>query len=447
MADRKAISLADHFDDRKLLHFTSHSILTMIFTSIYGIVDGFFVSNYAGEVAFAALNLVMPLLMLIAAVGFMFGTGGVALVSLKLGQKEERQAKEIFSLTTYTLMVLGILLSLLGYLFAPQAAVLLGASEELIPYSVLYARISMVSMTAFMLQHFFQSFLIAAERPRMGFWITVIAGVTNMILDYVFVAGFGLGLAGAAWATVGSELVGGLVPLVFFTLPNKTPLRLGKTGWMPWALVKTCTNGSSEFLSNAAASFIGMLYNRQLLCYMGTNGIAAYGVIMYVNFIFVGIFFGYAMGVSPIISYQYGARNQAELRNLFRRSLSLLTGASLILTLLAELSAGLLAGIFVGYNPQLYALTVHGMRIYSVAYLFMGFNIFGSALFTALGNGKVSAILSLVRSVLLQVVLVLLLPLILGGTSLWMIAALVETGAILLTGFLVARYREKYRLY
>ena len=302
-------------------------------------------------------------------------------------------------------------------------------------------------MTAFMLQHFFQSFLIAAERPRMGFWITVIAGVTNMILDYVFVAGFGLGLAGAAWATVGSELVGGLVPLVFFILPNKTPLRLGKTGWMPWALVKTCTNGSSEFLSNAAASFIGMLYNRQLLCYMGTNGIAAYGVIMYVNFIFVGIFFGYAMGVSPIISYQYGARNQAELRNLFRRSLSLLAGASLILTLLAELSAGLLAGIFVGYNPQLYALTVHGMRIYSVAYLFMGFNIFGSALFTALGNGKVSAVLSLVRSVLLQVVLVLLLPLILGGTSLWMIAALVETGAILLTGFLVTRYREKYRLY
>lgn len=447
MAEKRTISLADHFDDRKLLRFTSHSIMAMIFTSIYGIVDGFFVSNYAGAVAFAALNLVMPLLMMIAAVGFMFGTGGVALVSLKLGQKEEKQANEIFSLITCTLLTLGILLSLTGYLFAPQAAMLLGASEELLPYSVLYARISMISMTAFMLQHFFQSFLIAAERPRMGFWITVIAGLINMILDYVFVAGFGLGLAGAAWATVISEWMGGLIPLVFFLLPDRTPLRLGRIRWRPRALIKTCTNGSSEFLSNAAASLVGMLYNRQLLFYMGTNGIAAYGVIMYVNFVFAGIFFGYAMGVSPIISYQYGAKNWTELRNIFQRSLALLIKAGLGLTLLAELSAGLLAGIFVGYDSDLYALTVHGMRVYDTAFLFMGFNVFGSALFTALGNGKVSALLSLVRSVLLQVSLILLLPLFLGGDSLWMIAFFVEMGALVLTGSFLMRYRKKYRLY
>ena len=447
MTNQKQIRLADHFDCGKLLRFTGHSIMTMIFTSIYGIVDGFFVSNYAGAVPFAALNLVMPLLMMIAAFGFMFGAGGVALVSLKLGQKKRREANEIFSLITYALLALGVTLSLIGYVMAPAAATLLGATEDLLPHSILYARISMISITAFMLQHFFQSFLIAAERPRMGFLITLAAGLVNMVLDFVFVAGLGMGLAGAAWATVVSELIGGLIPLLFFLLPNRTSLRLGRTRWNPRALTKTCSNGSSEFLSNAAASIVGMLYNRQLLNYMGTNGIAAYGVIMYVNFIFVGIFFGYAMGVSPVISYQYGARNREELTNLFRRSLVLVSGASLILTLFAELFAGLLARIFVGYDPVLYELTVYGMRVYDLAFLFMGLNVFGSALFTALGNGKLSALLSLVRSVLLQVLLILFLPLLLGGRSLWMIAVLVELGTLLLTCTMVIRSRFKYQLY
>lgn len=447
MTNQKQIRLADHFDYGKLLRFTGHSIMTMIFTSIYGIVDGFFVSNYAGAVPFAALNLVMPLLMMIAAFGFMFGAGGVALVSLKLGQKKRREANEIFSLITYALLALGVTLSLIGYVLAPAAATLLGATEDLLPHSILYARISMISITAFMLQHFFQSFLIAAERPRMGFLITLAAGLVNMLLDFVFVAGLGMGLAGAAWATVVSELIGGLIPLLFFLLPNRTSLRLGRTRWNPRALVKTCSNGSSEFLSNAAASMVGMLYNRQLLNYMGTNGIAAYGVIMYVNFIFVGIFFGYAMGVSPVISYQYGARNREELTNLFRRSLVLVSGASLILTILAELFAGLLARIFVGYDPVLYELTVYGMRVYDLAFLFMGLNVFGSALFTALGNGKLSALLSLVRSVLLQVLLILFLPILLGGRSLWMIAVLVELGTLLLTCTMVIRSRFKYQIY
>ena len=439
MTTKKQISIADHFDYKKLIEFTRPSIMTMIFTSIYGIVDGYFVSNYAGAVPFAALNIMMPFLMIIAAIGFMFGSGGTALVAMKLGQQKPKEANEIFSLITYTLIILGTVFSILGYIFTPQAAAVLGVTEELMPYSILYSRINMFGMTAFMLQYMFQSFLITAERPKMGFWITVAAGITNIILDYY--------LAGAAWATVISQIVGGVIPLIYFLMPNKSKLRFGKTRWKPNALFRTCTNGSSEFLSNAASSIVGMLYNHQLLKYIGTNGVAAYGVIMYVNFIFAGIYFGYAMGVSPIIGYHYGANNKDELKNLFTRSLRLLVGTGVILTAIAELTAGILAKIFVGYDEELLAITVRGMRIYDIAFIMMGVNVFGSALFTALNNGKISALLSLVRSVVLEISMILLLPVIFGGQSLWAIVVVVELGSLMLTIAMMVKYRRYYKYY
>lgn len=447
MTQREAIRLSDHFDYKRLLRFTGPSILTMIFASIYSIVDGYFVSNYAGAIPFAALNIMMPFLMILAAVGFMFGSGGTALVSLKLGQKKVKEANEIFSLITCVLIAIGLVTSVIGYVITPQVAEILGVTEELRPYSILYARINMVGNTAFMLQHLFQSFLITAEKPKMGFRVTVAAGVTNIILDFLLVGVLGLGLSGAAWATVISQTVGGVIPLVYFMFPNSSVLRLGGLRWNLSAIVQTCTNGSSEFLSNASASIVGMLLNRQLLTYMGTNGVAAYGVIMYVNFVFVGIYFGFAMGVSPVIGYHYGADNREELRNLFRRCLVLIASAGVILTILAEVFAGLLAKIFVGYNPELYSLTVSGMRIYDLAFVMMGLNVLGSALFTSLSNGKISALLSLIRSVVLQVSLILILPLIFGGQSLWAVVIAVETGTLLVTWRMIVRYRSKYHYY
>lgn len=447
MTQREAIRLSDHFDYKRLLRFTGPSILTMIFASIYSIVDGYFVSNYAGAIPFAALNIMMPFLMILAAVGFMFGSGGTALVSLKLGQKKVKEANEIFSLITYVLIAIGLVTSVIGYVITPQVAKILGATEELMPYSILYARINMIGNLPFMLQHLFQSFLITAEKPKMGFRVTVAAGVTNIFLDFLLVGVLGLGLAGAAWATVISQTVGGVIPLIYFLLPNSSVLRLGRICRSLPALLRTCSNGSSEFLSNASASIVGMLLNRQLLTYMGTNGVAAYGVIMYVNFVFVGIYFGFAMGVSPVIGYHYGADNREELRNLFRRCLVLIASAGVILTILAEVFAGLLAKIFVGYDPELYSLTVSGMRIYDLAFVMMGLNVLGSALFTSLSNGKISALLSLIRSVVLQVSLILILPLIFGGQSLWAVVIAVETGTLLVTWRMIVRYRSKYHYY
>ena len=303
--NKKPIQLSDHFSYGKMIRFTLPSICMMIFTSIYGIVDGFFVSNYVGSVPFAALNLAMPFIMILSAFGFMFGSGGTALVSMRLGMGEKKRANESFSLLTYALLISGIILGIVGAVIAPQMCRLLGATDEMLPFAVQYTRINMLSLPLFMLQRMFQSFMITAERPHMGLVVTVISGCTNMVLDWLFVGVFRWGLAGAAYATVISEYAGGLIPLLFFLMPNSSPLRLGKTHFHWRDIAKASTNGSSELLSVSASSIIGMLYNLQLLKYAGTDGVAAYGVIMYVNFIFTGIYFGYTMGISPVIGFHY----------------------------------------------------------------------------------------------------------------------------------------------
>ncbi|MDD6790102.1 MAG: MATE family efflux transporter [Lachnospira sp.] len=441
---RSRIQLSDHFTYGRLLRFTMPSILMMIFTSIYGVVDGFFVSNYVGALPFSALNLAMPFIMILAAIGFMFGSGGTALVSMELGMGHRERACEIFSLIIYTLIILGTILSAIGYIFAEPVLRLLGATDEMLPYAILYTRINMVGQVAFMLQYLFQSFMVTAERPKMGLAVTIAAGVTNMFLDWLFVGILGAGLAGAAWATVASQTVGGLIPLVYFILPNHTKLRIGKTHMDGRALLKVCTNGSSELLSNAASSLVGMLYNHQLLVYAGSDGVAAYGVIMYVNYIFVGIYFGYTVGIAPVIGYHYGARNRDELKNIFRKSMKMILTASVALSVLAKLSTGLLVHIFVSYDAGLTAMTVHGFRIYSTAFLFMGFNIFGSGFFTALNNGLLSAILSFMRTVVLQVGSILVLPLLFGLDGLWSVIVVSDGICLILTSCLLACNRKRY---
>ena len=442
---KEPIRLSDHFTYSRMIRFTLPSIIMMIFSSIYGMVDGFFVSNYTGAIPFASLNLAMPFIMILSAVGFMFGTGGTALVSKTLGMGEHEKANRIFSLLTYLLIGCGVVLGIFGYFVSSPISRLLGATDAMLPYSILYIQINMIGIPFFMLQNLFQSFLVTAERPKLGLVVTVLAGCTNMVLDWLFVGVLGFGLAGAAAATVISEAVGGLVPLIYFLLPNSTILRLGKTSMDFSAVFKACTNGSSEFLSNCASSIVGMLYNHQLMRYIGTDGVAAYGVIMYVNFIFVGIYFGYTMGIAPVVGYHYGAENHSELRGIFRRTIRMLLIVSVVLTVLSELSANLLVHIFVGYDPALMALTVHSFRIYSIAFLFMGFNIFGSGFFTALNNGAVSAFLSTMRSLVFQLASIYLLPLLFGADGLWYVVIASDGLCLVLTIIELIQYQKVYR--
>lgn len=444
MARGDSIRLSDHFTYKKLFRFVISPICTMLFTSIYGIVDGFFVSNYVGNTAFASLNLVMPFIMMVASVGFMFGSGGSALVSFHLGLCEKRKAKEYFSLIVYTLIGIGMVLAAVSFYFAEDISRLLGASEAMLPYCDKYLKISMVGVVFFMLQNLFQTFLITAEKPQTGFAITLIAGCMNMLLDWILVGIFNLGIEGAAWATVTSQMIGGSVPFLYFAFSRGGILNLTRTRFEAKVITKTCGNGVSEFLSNISMSLVGFLYNRQLMHYLGENGVSAYGVIMYVSFIFVAIYIGYSMGVSPIIGFNYGAENNKELQNLFGKSVFILAATNISMFILSESLAGAMAKIFVGYNAELYGLTVHAMRIYSIAFLFMGFNIFASAFFTALSNGRVSAILSVSRTLGFELIMIYLLPFLLGKDGLWFVVVAVESISLTVSAYFIVKNRKKY---
>lgn len=439
------IQLSDHFTYGRLIRFTLPSIAMMVFTSIYSVVDGFFISNFAGKTAFAALNLIWPFLMILGGMGFMVGTGGTALVSRCLGAGDKNQARRYFSQLIEFTAILGLLLTVVGLVFMEPIARLLGATEEMVPDCVLYGRIVISFNVAFMFQNVFQSFLIAAEQPRLGLIATVGAGLTNMVLDALFVGVFRWGLAGAALATGLSQTVGSLIPLVFFlNKDNGSALHLFFTPMEAQPLLQACGNGASELMSNISGSLAAMVYNFQLLHFLGEDGVSAYGVIMYVGFIFVAIFVGYSIGSAPIISFHYGAENQKELRNMFRKSTFLVGIWGVLMALAAFLMAGPLAKLFVGYDEALFLLTRNAMKLYSLAFLFAGFNIFVSSLFTALNNGTVSAIVSFCRALVLQIGMVLLLPGLVGPNGLWLAAFATESCALIVDVFFLLKNRKKY---
>lgn len=438
------VQLSDHFTYPRLLRFTLPSITMMIFTSIYGVVDGLFVSNFVGKTAFAAVNFIMPLLMGLGALGFMVGSGGSALVSRTLGEGDRDKAEGIFSMLVYVTLAAGVALALLGQLFLRPIAAALGAEGEMLENCVLYGRILLLSTGPFMLQNVFQGFFVVAERPHLGLTVTVAAGLTNMTLDLLFVGVLGFGLPGAAAATVLSECLGGLAPMFYFFSRNTSLLHLGPTRFDGWALFQTCTNGASELMTNLSMSLVNMLYNLQLMRLAGENGVAAYGVIMYVNFIFVSIFLGYSMGCAPVIGFHFGAAHPDELHNLFRKSLTLVALTGCALTLIAAGLAAPLSRLFVGYDPELFTLTRHGLRLYSLSFLLVGFNIFGSAFFTALGNGAVSACISFLRTLLFQMAAVLLLPLVLRVDGIWLAIVVAETLALLVTVLFFLGKRKTY---
>lgn len=438
------IQLSEHFTYKKLLRFVLPSIVMMIFTSIYGVVDGLFVSNYVGKTAFAAVNLVMPLLMMLSALGFMMGTGGSAIVAKMLGQGDKERANRYFSMMVYVTVVGGVVLTVLGLVFLRPIVTALGAEGEMIGECLIYGRISLASLTFFMVQNVFQSFFVAAEKPHLGLGVMVAAGVTNMVLDYLFIAILGWGIAGAAAATAAGETVGGIVPLIYFFRKNTSLLRLTKTKIKGKILLKACTNGSSELMTNLSMSLVNMLYNVQLMRLAGEDGVAAYGVIMYVNFIFLATFIGYSIGSAPIVGYHFGAQNHYELKNLFQKSMRLIGGWGGLLMLLAFVLSGPLAQFFVGYDAELLAMTSHGLRLYAMAFLVSGFNIYGSAFFTALNNGLVSAVISFLRTLVFQMAAVLILPRLLGLNGIWLAILVAELMALGVTLQFFIRKKKVY---
>jgi len=438
------IRLSEHFTYGKLLRFTIPSVIMMIFTSIYGVVDGIFVSNFVGKTPFAAVNLIMPVCMLLGSAGFMIGTGGSALVSKLMGEGKRQKANEVFSMLIYLSAVLGVALTVGGIVLMRPIAAALGAEGQMLEDCVIYGRTLLLGATAFIIQNEFQSFLIAAEKPQFGLIITIAAGVTNMVLDALFVGLFRWGLIGAASATVASQLVGAVIPLVYFIRTGDGVLCLCRTGFDGRALVQTCTNGASEMMTNLSMSLVNILYNFQLMRFAGENGVAAYGVIMYVNFVFVAAFLGYSVGSAPIISFHYGAQDHGELRNLFRKSLVLVGVCEVVMTAAAVTLAGTLSGIFVGYDAQLFDLTRRGLTLYSLSFMVMGVNIFGSSFFTALNDGVVSAFISFLRTLLFQVAAVLALPLVLGLDGIWLSIVAAELCALAVTVLLFVKMRKKY---
>ena len=438
------IQLSDHFTYGRLLRFTLPSIVMMVFTSIYGVVDGIFVSNFAGKVSFAALNLIMPYLIAFGVLGFMVGTGGTALISMTLGMGDRKKANELFSMLNLVSILGGVLLTVLSIAFMRPAAMLLGATGQMLEDCVTYGSIVQLALTAYILQYAFQSFCITAEKPNLSLAMMLTAGFCNIGLDALFVAVFRWGLAGAAWATALAQIIGAVVPLVYFSRENSSLLRLGKFR-MDWkSLLRTATNGSSELMSNLSMSLVGMLYNIQLLAWAGENGIAAYGVIMYVNFFFIAVFIGFVIGTAPIIGFNHGADNRPELQGVVKKSLVILTVFSLLMASAGVLLSGPLSRIFVGYDQALMDMTIRGFRIYSLSFLLSGFNLFGSSLFTALNNGLISAVISFVRTLICQIAAVLILPLLFGLDGIWFSIVAAELVALILTICFVIKYRSRY---
>lgn len=438
------IQLSDHFTYSRLLRFTWPSIVMMVFTSIYSVVDGIFVSNFAGKTAFAAINLIMPYLMVFGTIGFMIGSGGTALISMTLGMGNRKKANEIFSLLTYGAILVAAVLTAVSIAFLRPAAMVLGAEGQILEDCVTYGVIVQLALPAYVLQYVFQSFCITAEKPNLSLTMMVIAGVCNIVLDALFVAVFRWGLVGAAVATAFAQYLGAVIPFVYFLRPNNSLLRLGKCSFDGSALLRTCTNGASELMSNISMSLVGMLYNLQLIQYAGENGIAAYGVIMYVNFIFMSVFIGFVIGGAPIIGYNFGAENHRELQNIFRKCLVLVGIFAAVMTAAALAMARPLAQIFVGYDPDLVEMTTRGFIIYSLSFLLSGFNFFGSSLFTALNNGLVSAVISFVRTLICQIAAVMLLPLIFGLDGIWWSIVAAEMAALILTAACIVKFKDRY---
>lgn len=439
-----AISLSDGFSYKRLIKFAWPSILMMIFTSIYGVVDGFFISNYVGKDAFTAVNIIFPALMILGVLGFMMGSGGSALVGKTLGEGNKKRANELFSLIVYFSIASGIIISIISNIYLKDIAIMLGAKDDLIEYCLTYGRIYLYGLPLLNLQYMFQALCVTSERPKVGLYATLSSGIGNIAFDYLLVGVFNMGIVGAGIATVSSMVFGGLIPLVYFIKPNDSLLKIGKCKFEIKPILKVCGNGASEFVSNVSSSFVSVLYNLQLMKYIGNDGVAAYGVLMYVCFIFLSTFVGFQVGTAPIVSYNYGARNTKELKSILRKSYKILLVFGILMLIAGELLARPLSLIFVGYDLGLLEITVNAFRIYSFVFLFAFIPIYGSGFFTALNDGKTSALISFIRTILFQILAIEFMPLIFGVNGIWYSIVVAEVASSLLTIYFLIKNQKKY---
>ena len=435
-----------HYGYRRILKEMWPMVLMLMVTSVYSIVDGWFISNFAGSTAFAAMNIIWPAIAIISALGLMVGAGGSALVSKTFGEGDDERANHIFTMLIKLTFIAGAVISAALFVVMKPLAAALGAEGEMVRYAVIYGRILTAALPVYMLQMAMQPFYMVAGRPELGTITSIACGLTNIALDALFVAGLGWGLTGAAVATAASFIVGGCIPAAFFASKrNKTPLRFLKDSRYEWpAIGQSLSNGLSEFVGNISFNIVGICYNLQLMKYIGENGVSAYGVLMYVGFIFGSVFIGYNMGISQVISYKYGAGDKAELRSLLRKSCALVAVAGIVITATVELLAPLLSRLFVGYYPALRDLTTYALHIYMISFLICGFNMFASAWFTALNNGPVSAVISFTRTLVFELGCVFILPLLFGIDGIWVAVNVAEVLALILSAALVLGFRKRY---
>ena len=438
------IHLSESFTCSKLLRFALPSVVMNVFTSLYIVVDGFFVARFVGKTEFAAVSMIMSALNILGTIGYMFGVGGSALIAKTLGEKKQEGANSLFSLLVLVSSGLGFLMLVPGLICMRPFAAMLGAEGKLLDCCVLYGRIFILALPFWILTYAFQLFFVTAEKPGLGLTVTVCAGLCNAVLDAVFIIVFHLGLAGAAAASALSQFVGGVIPLVYFGRKNKSLLRLVKPAWDGRALAKCCLNGTSEFMSEVSMSVVGILYNVQLLKYAGEDGVAIYGVLMYVSLIFTAIFVGYTNGTGPVISYHFGARNYGELRNLRKRSLRIVLVTSVLMAALSVASARPLSDLFFRGEAKLVTDTGHAFRIFSAGYLFTGAAIFSSSFFTALNNGQISALISFLRTMVFELGAVLLLPGLLGVDGIWSAVVFAEFMAAAVGSIFMIVMQKKY---
>lgn len=439
------IQLSDHFTYGKLIRFTMPSILMMLFTSIYGMVDGFFISNFVGKSAFAAINMIIPYLQILGGIGAMLGVGGSALVAKTLGEKNIPKARSYFTMMLYLMLFTGVLASIIGIFFIEPVAYLFGATESMLPDIKTYGIICLLFNLFLQAQYTFQNYLVVAEKPKFALKVIIIAGVTNMVLDAVFMGLLGMGVEGAALATGLSQCIAGILPFLWFlSKKNTSPLHFTRTKFEFKPMLQACINGSSEMLSSISGSITGILYNRQLMAYAGEDGVAAYGVVMYAAFIFIAIYIGYSNGSSPIMGYHYGAQNHKEMKNVLKKSLILLGCTSVILTTIAMVFARPISAIFVSYNASLLNMTTRAFTICAIPFLFMWFNMYTSSFFTALNNGPISAVISFVRALVFPVICIIFLPMLWDLDGIWMSLVISELAGTAIALIFMLALRKKY---
>lgn len=439
------IKLSDRFTYPKLLRFTIPTMLMILCTSSYGIVDGVFISNFAGVTDFSAVNLMFPFIYGAATLGYMFGSGGNAVIAKLLGEKDDCGANRAFSMIVLSGLFLGVITAAVMYVLTPSFARSVGAAGALYESAVKYAKICFLFTPPFILQTMFLSFFIAAGKPKLSLYVNIVSGVINIFFDWLFIAEFNLGVEGAASATGLGQLSGAVIPLIYFIRKNSSLLKLtAKFKFNGKILGLTCANGSSEMVTNLSMSIVNTLYNAALIETAGEPGPAAYGVVLYLNFLFAAIFLGYSQGSAPIVSYDYGARNVSELQNITKKSLTLMLSLGVFCTAFAYFVSPPFARVFCAGNPELYELAVHGSQIFAFSYLLSGFNIWASAFFTALSNGLISALLSFLRLFVFQIGCILILPRIFGLSGIWASIAVAEVLAAVPAAVCLFACRNKY---